>query len=640
MTGITTADLENAKRDADDLGKIVGGAANINGTGLVPTRVGGNVRSVRKVFQDIEAQADTEIAATSAAIITGVADDTEVVKRRARWDALLAQFASGKIPRGLFDFADHGIDDWVNVWNVLLFWTGSVLWPLAKIDATFNENWVEGDILHQEPNGDMYHSVSWAKMRSPAFDNSLAADLVTLHVRWDTGHDDLTAGRGETAGNPFRSLDYAAVQAKTHAPNAVHIIYYGDMLGLNAHNGAGGASNIEDGQLLAITFVPDTLTRTWCVAQREGMTQAMWAFAEVAPGVWKSTSTTSPVNDAMKKSFAQVDALVLDDWGRPRVMKYLGGAWATEADAIAAVLAQPGSFAWYGTTGGGLGLYVHLFDGREPDPANWWMHETTQINTWYIGDDDARVVISNLGRFHYDQGTNSAALRFRALNIDLGVPVVHANEAWFYNCAVVGASGPAVQIQDIARGGVDHLVADHTVNDVCNYHSYYTGFAQGGDYMHMIEAFVLGDNIGWSTFGNPTYGSHSNQVTSAHDQIRISRFNVVGGNTDGAPLADVGGVQSWAMAVYVSDPRQADNGPPGDDSPAVNVWADSAMPAAAVAKPHTKMRLVHCGGKVKPPQKNLSVTNGAAIEYSHWIGPGPTSQSYGAGTSVTDVTPA
>lgn len=647
MTVVTQTDLENAQRDVSDLGQIVNGAANLNGDGTVPTRTGGDVKTLQRLFSDISDQAATEIAATGAAIAAGVTDDSEEIKRRYRWERIFAAFASGKITRGIFDFADYGINDWPNPYGVMLYWTGSVVYPLKKIDGTFDWRMIEGDVFHVEPNGDFYHSVSYAKMRDPAYDPALAATLVTYHTNWVTGHDDTTAGRGATEGNPFKSLNFAIDQGKASG-HPFHIYFHGDTLGANGLYSS-ATMTLNDGQQGSITFMPVNYTRTWHIMQREDMTAAMWAWTNPAPGVYRSSSVTFPINDAMKKAFAMADALAIDEWGTPTPMRYLGGVWANEAAAIAAVKAIPGSFAWYGTTGAALAVFVHLYGGTAPDPATWWLVELSSNTTWLMGE-GSRMVIKNLGCFKYDYGANTSCFRARAKDVDLGVEVAHDNEFWYYNCAAVGSSGPGYQFFDIARGGVDQFVARQCLQDASNLHSFYNavGMANSGNYMHIVENFFWAHNIGWTVFGQPPPTlSHSNQVITVHDQIRVSRFNIQGDNTDGSPFADVLGAQTWNVNVHVGDPRQADNGPPGGDSPKVAIWCDGLLAtAAAVAanKPVTKIRLVHCSGKVPPANKVFSLTNGGQIDYALQIGK-TTSQTYGRSNYdtdnvLTDVTPA
>lgn len=77
-----TTMLSNASRDADDLGLIVNGAVDLNTVGIVPTRTGGNKKTVAKLEAEFQAKIDAqtvqeEIATAQAALAAGSAGDAE-----------------------------------------------------------------------------------------------------------------------------------------------------------------------------------------------------------------------------------------------------------------------------------------------------------------------------------------------------------------------------------------------------------------------------------------------------------------------------------------------------------------------------------------------------------------------------------
>lgn len=69
---LVEADLNNAERDLDDLGKIVGGAPTINGTGQVPTRLGQSVKVLSKVISEIQTTLPAISYATESALLAVV----------------------------------------------------------------------------------------------------------------------------------------------------------------------------------------------------------------------------------------------------------------------------------------------------------------------------------------------------------------------------------------------------------------------------------------------------------------------------------------------------------------------------------------------------------------------------------------
>lgn len=75
-----TTKISNASRDADDLGLIVNGAVDLNTVGIVPTRTGGNKKTVAKLEAEFQAKIDAqtvqeEVATTQATLAAGYAGD-------------------------------------------------------------------------------------------------------------------------------------------------------------------------------------------------------------------------------------------------------------------------------------------------------------------------------------------------------------------------------------------------------------------------------------------------------------------------------------------------------------------------------------------------------------------------------------
>jgi hypothetical protein len=585
-----------------------------------------------------EDAADRAEAAESA-IVAAAAGLQETVSKRTlyRWERLMAAFASGKMPRGVITLSDYGITDWPNPYNVLLFWTGTLIYPLAKIDSNFNYGWIDGDILHVEPNGDMYFSVDIVKMQDPTLQNGVT--VTNYHARYEAigsdpaGVDDTTSGRGATSGNPYKSLNFALTQAKA-GPQPFNIFVYGDRVGSNGLSSS-ASMTISDGKVGKITFVPTRLTRTFHTAMREGMTLAMWNYTNTTGKVYESNSTTPPINDSMKKTPAMVDSLLVDDEGRPRVMRYLGGTWASLAEARAAVAALPGSFAWYGTTGAGLTRIIQTFDGRVPDPITIWEIEGNVNTTWLIGE-GSKLYLENFGSFNYVADVPLAGIRARPISVvNTAVRVVHTGQFWLYNCCVVGSHGPAIQYYDIARGGSSKTAISDCGQDAINTHSFYATTAQAGNYMHIFTVRLRAHNIGYMVFGNQTNVGDSNQVVSVHDQAWETRWDIEGGNTRGPVLYDVLGAQSLNINVHVRDPRQAHE---PNYTPKTAFACDGALGGPA-GSPLSKIRLLHCSGKVPSDKTPFWVRGGGTIHHAHHIGR-TAATVHASGGTIADVLPA
>jgi hypothetical protein len=102
---ITTEDLENAKTDAQALGAVVNGAADENGTGLVPTRTGGSKKTLARLQQESE-EAQAALVQEFEDLIAEQAIEEETASQA----ALVAQQAVQNLASGFYGsvmFADE-----------------------------------------------------------------------------------------------------------------------------------------------------------------------------------------------------------------------------------------------------------------------------------------------------------------------------------------------------------------------------------------------------------------------------------------------------------------------------------------------------------------------------------------------------
>lgn len=79
MALVTQQQFEDASRDADDLGKVVNGAADLNGTGLVATRTGGSVKTLAKLFADLEGKLPAIAYVTETALLADLVPADKVL---------------------------------------------------------------------------------------------------------------------------------------------------------------------------------------------------------------------------------------------------------------------------------------------------------------------------------------------------------------------------------------------------------------------------------------------------------------------------------------------------------------------------------------------------------------------------------
>lgn len=102
----TLADYENAKLDLDAIGLVVNGAADLNGDGSVPTRLGGDLHTIARMLELFpNASADADRAATfagTAGIAADAADIDRIAAETAATNALAAATAAqgfvGQLP--------------------------------------------------------------------------------------------------------------------------------------------------------------------------------------------------------------------------------------------------------------------------------------------------------------------------------------------------------------------------------------------------------------------------------------------------------------------------------------------------------------------------------------------------------------
>ena len=79
MAVITQEQLENASRDAIDLGNVVNGAADFNGTGLVATRFGGNRKTLARLQAEAERRLPGKAYATATALLADLVPDDKTL---------------------------------------------------------------------------------------------------------------------------------------------------------------------------------------------------------------------------------------------------------------------------------------------------------------------------------------------------------------------------------------------------------------------------------------------------------------------------------------------------------------------------------------------------------------------------------
>ena len=525
---------------------------------------------------------------------------TKIENRRLKLSSL------SEIPIGIIDLTEIGVT-YNNPFNLLFYSDGAIVYPMKKIDNNFHKEWEEGGINYLDHlTGDRYKSISVAKMHDP----TIGVDINTYYSDYETGVNTTTDSQGLSEEKPFKSLRYAVETAKNQFAidsKPFNIILLDNFIGSDGTFGSVWKT-FEDGVKGKITGKPKNGGKTIFSSQRESYTDVLFDWQDAGSGVWKCVTTS--INEASKKSPIHFDTLNRDIDGAPTPLKYIPEE-STEALTLTKVQENPSSFATY-TNGGVSTLYLHFIDKRKPTIENWIYSEGGSQMSFSIGE-GAVCFLENIERIQSPANVSQAAIRVRPINVPASY-LTHTGQFWLYNCGVFGASGESVQFYDIQYGGTDWLTTKYCRKDAENYHSFnnagYTPNNQG-DFMRMWSNHTLAEHIGNNFFRDQLTVTESNQISSSHDKIPVTRLNMIGGYTYGSVIADVSGAQTLSINCHPYYPTLAQ----GLASPKTCYWVDGAGTTQT-----TIMDLVYCSGLNYPNSNIFSATNGGIINHYKHIG--------------------
>lgn len=507
-----------------------------------------------------------------------------------------------------------------NPYNLLFWYDGAIVWPLKKVDNTFNTAWKEGGILYIDSIGGKWESISVARMNDP----SLAATTHTYWVQYSTGADDTTHGSYAT---PFKRLSYAHSRAITVAqrdgyPYEVRIL--DEWIGSDGDfTNSGLGMTIPDGVKGKYIGAAPSGKKTRLVGMRESYTNALFGWTYIGYGTWACYS--SSINDATKKTPMQFDLLYRDADSAPMPMYYIAPQ-VDSATSIAAIQAKPASFGYF-TTGDVTSMYVHLFDGRQPT-TDLWVYEESGVQMSFLVGEGSTMFMENIERYYTTEAVQVAGIRARPIIVPSSYSS-HTGQFWLYNCSIYGASGQGLQIYDMQYGGTEYLTCKYTREDAENYHSFnalsYTPNTMGS-FMNLWSNFSVAEYIGENNFKNmPALGNSVNAI-SAHDKINLISLNSFGGYTHGAVSAHVLGAQVLQMNCHYYFPTQLPFiGPPGSGSPKVPFWVDSES-----ITPLTNFTVIGCSGNTYRGTNIFSATNSGVLNYYLQAGK-TTTETYNGG---------
>jgi len=356
-------------------------------------------------------------------------------------------------------------------------------------------------------------------------DFTLTPGIILNHYYIDyVNGADTNLGTSAGTGNAWKTLNKA--QSAAVSPAVIHLM--DEWVGYQ--NFADNTMNYS-GMFKFVSGHSSGVTRI--VAMRESYTKTTFAWTDEGGGVWSTSAATTTSTIFADLGFSMFDAKYTDGAG--------GAMPIPDVGSSAACIATPGS--QYHDAANSK-KWVHLLDGREPDPADKWIYSRTANNWQMIQNSDTGVILYEGLHFYANSGASSnAACRYRHITT-----ATNNSKYGAKNCLAYGSSGNGFETYDakiVVFSGCD---ARYNRSDNFNYHSFQTTGTKG-EYMTVYEYNCKGGMSGYDSFtGQPTLGTSCNSST-CHDSIHIERMNCLHGGGNGATIADVNGCVSVAWNV-------------------------------------------------------------------------------------------
>ncbi|MCF6112009.1 hypothetical protein [Mesorhizobium muleiense] len=542
---------------------------------------------------------------------------------QARFAALRAALAAGNLPIGIIDLDAYGLTGWSNRWGVKLYSSGSMIWPMRKIEAGFRVAWREGDYYWTDPaTSDVYASVSLAKMNDPTLQG---VAFSTYYVNYATGNDINTGGQGSSEALPWKRLNYALATIEADAGVLVAEIFVLDeWVGSNSFPLTGYTTTKK----IKITGRPPSGRQTKFLQVRESITSAGFNWTDNGDGSWTSgpTEDTVTISDLVRNAPANFDLSILDADGVPLPMR----------PAVDKATCQATPNTWFNEVVTGTSndiLTVHRADGAKPEPGvNWSYTEIGSSLTFNI-EDGAKVFLENLMVICNRGAAGTPCIYARPVSVTAATWAEHTGEFYTRNVTVVGADAEGVQVYDMKWSWHDYLIGKYCRKDVLNLHTFHSfsvaAHASEGSYMSVGSFCLMAEHIGENYFKSQPALTTSNQSSSAHSQIDYTSLNEIGGYTNGTVMAHIDGAKVLLANPYPHDPTNAPDPVPvtAGASPRALFWCDGVNGAGAT----TKLDVLFGSGRIDGTGTAFVATNAGAIRAADWVGP-VTTELYNAGT--------
>lgn len=341
--------------------------------------------------------------------------------------------------------------------------------------------------------------------------------LNTYYINYTTGSD---ANDGLSSANSWKTLNYAVQNAVSPA----EILIEDEWIG---YQSLVDSTPTINGKIKLKSINDKGYTRF--VGMRESYDQATFAFVDEGGGCWSTSAadTSSAIYSSL--GIAMFDNNYQDSDGIAVPIINVSSA--------AECIATPGT--QYDDSANSK-RYIHLLDGRKPDPYNGWMYcqAGTYVNATQTADDGC-FLIEDI-KFYYN--TKTAPLEaFRYRHQNASTP--NNSQLGLRNSTFSGASANGLEVYDAKITVVDNCVSKYNRKDGFNYHSFVSS-GNKGEYMTVYEINCVSSENGYDGFYEQAALGQSENATTAHNSIHIERFNGIYGGCKGATVADVNGTVS------------------------------------------------------------------------------------------------
>lgn len=518
---------------------------------------------VSKIF-GFDGNSDPEVLAYTAASLS---NDARLVTAEAEIDAIEAEIDAIEAEIDVID-AEQIVQNDAIAAIVSLIPTGALArgysstLPIGDIviPATFN-NHLDAEIYWDGS------TVQYKVSPYDLIDFTLTDTGITdYYVNYTDGNNG-NSGTSTGSGNSWKTLDYAVANAST--PAIIHV--EDDWLG---YLSSGSGTKVFSGKIKIIGEGPRG--RTFISPMRDDYNTASFGFsASGGNGAYVSTTASA------KQYRAQWDFKFLDNKGLARPLIAAVDQAACEAATGA------GSFFY---DSGSTYLYVHMWDGRLPDPNTGGAPDWAYAESPYDFEchqslaTSAGVMLFENIEFGSHLGTSSIQNGLRYRPVTTGA--VNAAVFGMKGCLTHGSGGNGFQIYDAYTTVLEDCHTAHNAVDAFNYHTFVTTGTKG-EFISIYEHNCTSRYSGYEGWNDSAALSASSNGSTCHDSSHILRTNTICANANGSVIADVNGVHSLNFNVHAGEP---DDG--GTASPKALFWHEKYVGVGT-----TKiMYLWGCGG--------------------------------------------